>query len=208
MKVIPLKKNGSIYTCNSYLILGDWNHIADINTLIDPGTDAFVIDEIDHLSTGLGKMPVEQIILTHNHFDHAGGVREIKKRYHAKVLAFSDGPDVDELLTDGQRVAAADGVLDVLHIQGHSSDSICLYSTARRSLFSGDALLNVRSPGGAFSSAYVKTLQRLSKLTIDLVYSGHDQPMTDLVRETILSTLANVRKSTIALTNADSRFVA
>ena len=43
MKIIPLKKNDKIYSCNSYLILGDWNRVEDVNTLIDPGIDGFVL---------------------------------------------------------------------------------------------------------------------------------------------------------------------
>ena len=37
MKIVPLKKRPGTYSCNSYLILGDWNRIEDVNTLIDPG---------------------------------------------------------------------------------------------------------------------------------------------------------------------------
>ena len=55
MKIISLKKSDTVYSCNSYLILGDWNRIEDINTVIDPGTDGFILDEIEHLSTGVGK---------------------------------------------------------------------------------------------------------------------------------------------------------
>ena len=80
MKIIPLKKSDKIYSCNPYLILGDWNHVEDLNTVIDPGTDDFILDEIAHLSAGLGKVAVEQILLTHNHFDHAGGMMALKER--------------------------------------------------------------------------------------------------------------------------------
>lgn len=102
MKIIQLDKNPSTYTCNSYLILGDWNGLKDINTLIDPGTDGNVIEQIKNISTGCGKLPVQQIILTHNHFDHASGVASLKQRYGTRVLAFSNGPKVEELLRDGQ----------------------------------------------------------------------------------------------------------
>ncbi|MBC8019090.1 MAG: MBL fold metallo-hydrolase [Verrucomicrobia bacterium] len=108
MKIIPLGKSETVYSCNSYLILGDWNRIEDLNTIIDPGTDGFILEEIARLSTGVGKTPVAQVILTHNHFDHAAGLKSLKERYNARVLAFSDGPWVDEILSDGQFVKAGD----------------------------------------------------------------------------------------------------
>jgi glyoxylase-like metal-dependent hydrolase (beta-lactamase superfamily II) len=195
MRVIELTQPSAIYTCRSYLLLGDWNLLGDVNTLIDPGTDGSVIDEIETLSTGCGKIPVEQVILTHNHFDHAAGVDVFKQRYGARVYAWNDGKDVDELLRDGQIMNAADGQLQVLHAPGHSSDSICLYSSAQRILFSGDTQLRIRSAGGVYAPEYIETLRRLSTLRIDTVYSGHDQPIDSNPEGIILETLRNVRNS-------------
>jgi glyoxylase-like metal-dependent hydrolase (beta-lactamase superfamily II) len=207
MKIIPLKKSDKVYSCNPYLILGDWNRVEDVNTVIDPGTDDFVLDEIAHLSTGLGKVAVEQIILTHNHFDHAAGVSALKKRYGARVLAFVNGPGVDELLRDGQFVKAGDGFLEVIHTPGHSSDSICLYAPSAQSLFSGDTQIKVRTPGDVYTPGYLDGLVKLAGRKIERIYSGHDEPLTIRARETILETLANVRKSRIVMNNGCERRV-
>ena len=193
MRVIELSRAPSLYTCRSYLLLGDWNVLGDVNTLIDPGTDGSVIDQIETLSTGCGKVPVEQIILTHNHFDHAAGIEIFKKRYGTRVYAWCSGKNVDELLRDGQLITAGDEQLQVLHTPGHSSDSICLYNGARRILFSGDTQLRVRTAGGVFAPEYIETLRRLSTLRIDTVYSGHDEPIYHGAEEIILETLRNVR---------------
>ena len=193
MRVVELLRAPSLYTCRSYLLLGDWNVLGDVNTLIDPGTDGSVIDQIETLSTGCGKVPVEQIILTHNHFDHAAGIEVFKKRYGTRVYAWCSGKDVDELLRDGQLITAGDEQLQVLHTPGHSSDSICLYNGARRILFSGDTQLRVRTAGGVFAPEYIETLRRLSTLRIDTVYSGHDEPIYHGAEEIILETLRNVR---------------
>jgi glyoxylase-like metal-dependent hydrolase (beta-lactamase superfamily II) len=205
MKIIPLKKSSAVYSCNSYLILGDWNRVGDLNTVIDPGTDAFVLDEIERLSTGCGKVAVEQVILTHNHFDHNGGVMALKQRYGARVLAFVDGPGVDELLYDGQFIKAGDGFLEVLHTPGHSSDSICLYAPAEETLFSGDTQVRVRAAGDVYTREYLAGLVKLSGRKIQWIYSGHDEPLTIHAQETILSSLANVRNSRIAPLDAAQR---
>jgi len=204
VKIIHLKKSDKVYSCNSYLILGDWNRLEDLNTVIDPGTDGFVLDEIEHLSTGCGKVAVEQVILTHNHFDHSGGVMALKKRYGARVLAYADGPGVDELLRDGQFVRAGDELFEVLHTPGHSSDSICLYAPAAKTLFSGDTTVRIRSPGDVYTQDYLEGLVRLSGRKIVRIYSGHDEPVTTLARETILETVANVRNSRITAGDAES----
>ncbi len=195
MRVIELSQAPSMYTCRSYLLLGDWNVLSDVNTLIDPGTDGSVIDQIEKLSTGCGKVPVEQVILTHNHFDHSAGVDVFKKRYGSRVYAWCDGKDVDELLRDGQLIKAGDDHLQVLHTPGHSSDSICLYSNAHRILFSGDTQLRIRTSEGVFTPEYVETLRRLSTLRIDTIYSGHDEPVTNNAEGIILETLRTVRNS-------------
>ena len=193
MRVVELLRAPSLYTCRSYLLLGDWNVLGDVNTLIDPGTDGSVIDQIETLSTGCGKVPVEQIILTHNHFDHAAGIEIFKKRYGTRVYGWCSGKDVDELLRDGQLITAGDEQLQVLHTPGHSSDSICLYNGARRILFSGDTQLRVRTAGGVFAPEYIETHRRLSTLRIDTVYSGHDEPIYHGAEEIIMETLRNVR---------------
>ena len=196
MRVIELSRPAGVYTCRSYLILGEWNLLGDVNTLIDPGINGSVIDEIETLSTGCGKMPVAQVILTHNHFDHAAGVDALKERYGCRVYGWHEGKNVDEVLRDGQLLAAGDGELQVLHTPGHSSDSVCLYNRAQRLLFSGDTQLRVRSPGGIFSPEYVETLRRLSTLRINTIYSGHDDPIHHHAEELIRETLRNVRNST------------
>ena len=177
MKIVALKKSETVYTCNSYLILGDWNRIGDLNTVIDPGIDSYILEQIARTSTGFGKTPVAQVILTHNHFDHAAGVRALKEKYPVRVLAFSDGPLVDELLTDGQFVKAGDGVLEVLHTPGHSTDSICLYAPVEKALFSGDTQLRVRGTGGVYPLEYVAAMQRLGDREIVRIYTGHDGPV-------------------------------
>jgi glyoxylase-like metal-dependent hydrolase (beta-lactamase superfamily II) len=194
MRIIPLIRNDKNYSCFSYLILGDWNHIDDLNTIIDPGTDDFIIDEIERLSTGFGKMPVSQVILTHNHFDHSGAVKAIKERYNARVVAFSAGNGVDQILCDGQFIKAGDGILEVLHTPGHSSDSICLYAPSEKALFAGDTQVRVRWPEETHSPEYVEGLLKIACRDVQRIYAGHDAPLLSNCQEIIQSTLRNIRR--------------
>ena len=199
MRIIPLSRSDKTYSCNSYLILGDWNRIGDVNTIIDPGTDGFILDEIERLSTGFGKIPVAQVLLTHNHFDHAGAVQAIKERYNAKVLAFSDGVGVDALLCDGEFIKAGDDILEVLHTPGHSSDSICLYAPSEKVLFSGDTQVRVRCQGDVYAPDYVDALLKIACRDIQKIYSGHDAPITHDCQDIIIQTVCNVSRSNIVI---------
>ena len=203
MRVIELTRNPTTYTCRSYLILGDWNQLSDVNTLIDPGSDGYIIDQIDALSTGFGKIPVEQIILTHNHFDHNAGVAAIKRRYGARVYGFTPGPGVDELLYDEQFLKVGDDYGEVLHTPGHSSDSICLYIPKERVLFCGDTQLRVIGTEGVYTAEYLAALEKLADRRIDRIYPGHDNPVLSQGTQMIKRSLNLVRNGTIIAAGGD-----
>ena len=197
MKIIPLPRPQKIYSCNSYLILGTWNRPDDVNTIIDPGADSFVIDEVERLFTGFGKVRMSQVILTHNHLNHAGAAMVVKKRYNARILAFSKGTVVDELLMDGQFIRAGDDNLEVLHTPGHSQDSVCLYAPAEKSLLSGDTRLRIMTPGDGYAVAHVESIIKIACRDIQRIYSGHGEPITSGCQEMIMHTLEVMRTASL-----------
>jgi len=197
MRVIELTKNPNSYTCRSYLILGDWNQLGDVNTLVDPGSDGYIIAEIDSISTGFGKLSVEQIILTHNHFDHSAGVTAVKDRFGAQVYGCCPGPDVDELLYDGQFLKVGDDYGEVLHTPGHSSDSICLYLPKEQVLFCGDTQLRVLVAKGVYTAEYLAALEKLADRRVERIYPGHDEPVRSKGSQLIKRSLELVKTGTI-----------
>ena len=195
MKVTSLRSNESIYTCNAYLVLGTWKAIQDINTLIDIGTDGSIIDEIELVNTGVGKKPVEQIIFTHCHFDHTGGLKQLKDKYNPKVYAFTYFEGVDELLNDGQTMKIGDREFEVIYLPGHSSDSICLCCKEDEILFSGDAPLRIMTAGGSYSADFIDGLENLMRHPIRTIYPGHDKPIREKATDIVRTTLRNVKNS-------------
>lgn len=193
MKIICLKSNPTIYSGRAYLLLGSWSTLDDINAVVDTGSDNYIINEIESIYTGVGKVPVNKVILTHNHFDHMGGAIHLKQRFNCTVHAkiFTDDI-VDELLQDGQEIRLADRMFTVIHSPGHSTDSICLYCKEDQVLFSGDTPLQIRDVTATYTSGFLRTLQRLSSLTINTIYPGHGEPIQTHIKEMISESLANV----------------
>lgn len=181
-----------------YLLLGTWNTLDDVNTVIDTGADEYIVDQIRKINTGVGKKPINNVIITHDHFDHTGGIKHLKEAFGANVYAKTRfNPLVDKVLEDNQQVRVADRYFTVLYTPGHSSDSISLYCDAERMLFSGDTNLLVRDTTGTFTPEYVETLKRLSKLKLDIIYPGHGEPMKDNPGGILQYSLNNVLKSKI-----------
>jgi glyoxylase-like metal-dependent hydrolase (beta-lactamase superfamily II) len=197
VKVSCLGGNDNNYSCKAYLILGNWNSLDDANTLVDVGVDDWIIKEIEGISTGVGKRPVEQIILTHSHHDHAGGLTALKSKYGCRALAFSEFNGVDELLGDGQRVRMGDRDFEVIQAPEHSSDSICLYCEEEGVIFTGDNPVKIMTAGGSYSRAYVQVLERLVRRRVITIYPGHDEPVTEKAGELLEMTLQNVKNSEI-----------
>ncbi len=177
MKVLGLKTNPAKYSSNSYFIRGNFNSISDANTLIDTGADNFILNEIESLNTGLGKRKVEQIILTHTHFDHTGGLKSIKEKYDCDIYAFSDNIKTTKKLNDGDVLHVGDGYLNVIYTPEHSSDSICLYSEKEKILFSGDINFLVNNKNEIYSAGFISLVQKLLKLKIETIYPGHGRPL-------------------------------
>ncbi len=194
---VSVHKNPYIYSCHMYMVRGSWNAIVDVNTLIDPGTDKFILDDIADLSTGVGKRKIEQVILTHEHFDHSGGLKWVIEEYNPKVYAFSKIKGVTHQLHDGMHLRVGDRDAMIIHSPGHSHDSILIYIEEDGALFSGDTPLTIKSPGGTYIRPYVDVLERLARLEINAIYPGHDDPITTGAKSFINRTLENVRASKI-----------
>lgn len=196
MKIQNLTQNSRVYTSNVYLILGNWNALADVNTLIDVGRDPEIINKINIASTGVGKKRVEQVILTHSHYDHAGLLPMIRAHFKPTVYAFSQYLDnVDDTLKDGDDIKAGDQIFEVIHTPGHSQDSICLYCEEERVLFAGDTPLIIHRPGNSYQPEFIRALEKICRRDVQSIYFGHGQPMHEHCNERLRRSLKNIRNN-------------
>lgn len=188
MRVLNLTENSPVYTSNAYLLTGNWNTMSDVNTLIDAGHDPHIIQKLNEASTGVGKKKLEQILLTHGHYDHAGMVKKLKEEFEPQVLAFSPALEgVDRVLQNGETIRAGEGLLEVIHMPGHSTDSVCFYDKENGILFAGDSPLIITTPTTGYDEEFIKAFERLCSLKIQIIYFGHGKPFQEHVGEVLLS---------------------
>jgi glyoxylase-like metal-dependent hydrolase (beta-lactamase superfamily II) len=204
MRITLLHGNQQNYSCNAYLVRGDSNGQEDVNSLVDVGIDGSICGEIENLCTGIGKKKVDQVVLTHDHYDHAAGLGLVVASYHPQVCAFAPGKHVDSLLQDGQFLRLGDREFEVMHTPGHSEDSICLYCARERTLFAGDIPLDVKTPGGSYPGELLASLERIVSRDVAIIYAGHASPMTSGVLELIHGTIRNIRQSTLSYSYSGS----
>ncbi len=193
MKIVNLTLGSSVYTSNAYLLTGTWNAIPDVNTLVDTGRDPKVIEAIRNSATGVGKRRLEQVILTHSHYDHASMAMAVKKEFGPVVSGCSPNFEgIDRVLKDGERIRVADLDAVVIFTPGHSHDSLCLYCEGEGILFVGDTPVVIQTRDNTYEDAFIASLERIAALNIKAIYPGHGSPFLSNCNELISQSLANV----------------
>ena len=133
MRILTYPGGGRIYTCRSYLVLGDWSKLDDVNALVDAGADPGLIDFLEAAPTGVGKRRIERVVLTHGHYDHTIMLGALRERWAPEVLAFGSAADgVDRRLRDEDLIRLGDREFEIIHTPCHTEDSICLVLRGRR----------------------------------------------------------------------------
>lgn len=168
-------------------------------TLIDCGNGLTVNSIKPYLDKLLIKN-VEQVVLTHGHPDHTGGLREILHYFKPKIfihkldfkIPFLTDKSLVTFVENYDEISIGDGKLNVLHTPGHTAGSICLYEEKNKILFSGDTVF----PGGFFgrtdlptgdSQALIKSLKKLTELDVDFLLAGHEEPVFGNAKKHIAS---------------------
>lgn len=196
MKIYNLTEDSRMYTSNVYLVTGTWNAIEDVNTLVDVGRDLAALEMVFQISTGVGKKPVEKVVLTHNHYDHTSMLENVKTVFTPRVYAWSKSLEgVDRILKDGETIRMGDRYFEVLHTPGHSSDSICLYCQEDGVLFSGDTPVIIRSTDCTYEESFIKAIERLCRREVKAIYFGHGDPMLEGCSAALRRSLDNIRIS-------------
>jgi glyoxylase-like metal-dependent hydrolase (beta-lactamase superfamily II) len=143
--------------------------------VVDPGP----LDQ-QHLAAVAGLGPVEVILLTHGHPDHAEGAHLLQEMTSAPMAAVERRLSVAaDPLRDGQRFEGVGGLrLAVVATPGHTADSVSfLVEDEATALLTGDTILGrgtsvVAHPDGRLGP-YLDSLVRIRDLGPLLLLPGH-----------------------------------
>ncbi len=127
------------------------------------------------------------ILVTHHHPDHTGGIAALKAQTGARVLgpALEAIPARDLALEDGQEVRVLGLDFQVLHVPGHTAGHIALFAEdgGQPLLFCGDTLFSAGC-GRLFEGSAEQmhaSLQRLAALPAPTrVYCTHEYTQSNL----------------------------
>ena len=146
----------------------------------------------------IGDTDLKYILLTHGHYDHIMGAKEVKEKFGCKIaiaaedasmlssaresLALFSGEQqnntqADIILCDGDKITLGETEITVIKTPGHTKGSVCYMSGD--SLFTGDTLFRLSCgrtdfPGGSWDEMQ-SSLRKLSELDGDMkIYTGHD----------------------------------
>uniref|UniRef100_A0A1B6LYQ2 Beta-lactamase-like protein 2 homolog n=2 Tax=Graphocephala atropunctata TaxID=36148 RepID=A0A1B6LYQ2_9HEMI len=127
---------------------------------------------------------IEQIVVSHWHHDHIGGVPDVLKltKPDCKVWKFQQADDKGnvvqskipfECLTDGQILSTEGASLRVIHTPGHTTDHAVFTLEEEDVLFSGDTILGEGTAVFEDLLNYMKSLRKIQKINPKVIYPGH-----------------------------------
>jgi glyoxylase-like metal-dependent hydrolase (beta-lactamase superfamily II) len=166
-----------------------WTGPTGNNTYLFAGRTTALIDggvgnpaHLNAIEAALQGRPLDLILLTHSHTDHASGVPALLKRWpHAMVRPTSQS------LADGEAIQAGDEVLIALHTPGHAPDHFSFLDEAKQEIYCGDLVrlggtIVIPANHGGDLRAYLASLHRIRHLRPRRLWPGHGPVIEDPLR--------------------------
>jgi len=152
------------------------------NLVIDPGESQPVMDYMQQ-----HQLRLTDILITHHHYDHVGGIVDLRKNIDGKVFG-PNNPQIEGLdaqVTEGMTVQSCGLEFQVLEIPGHTLDHIAYFlaNGSQPRLFCGDTLFSVGC-GRVFEGTPQQMFASLEKLNAlpanTLMYCAHEYTLANL----------------------------
>lgn len=173
-----------------------------------PGTNTYLVGTGSRrilLDTGQGRpeyLPVleraleqagaeglQEIVLTHAHPDHVGGLSDVLARFgplRTSKCVLAGEPGLPARVTpigDGDRIATEGATLRAIATPGHAADHLCFALEEEPAIFSGDNVLGVGTTvipvEGGDLRRYLESLERLLEEPPGRIYPAHGPCVED-----------------------------
>jgi hydroxyacylglutathione hydrolase len=149
--------------------------------VIDPGESKNLLKILSQ-----NKLDLKAIFITHHHFDHTGGIKEILSKKSIDVYGPKNKIDsINIRVVNESKISLLGIEFEVIEIPGHTLDHIAYYSenNGEPILFCGDTLF-AGGCGRVFEGTFEQmhnSLSILKKLPLNTkVYCGHEYTQSNL----------------------------
>jgi glyoxylase-like metal-dependent hydrolase (beta-lactamase superfamily II) len=158
--------------------------------VIDPASpyeeEQAALDELLDTLAGEGRR-VREIIATHLHPDHVGGIEHLRTRLGVPVAAhpitaraLEGRVRVDRFIEDGERIALEgppDITLRAVHTPGHARGHLCFFEERNRALVTGDLIVGLGTvlidPPEGNMVDYLASLAKVRALEPTVIFGAH-----------------------------------
>ena len=177
---------------NTYLVGGTGRRGGTGPVVVDPGpADPAHTAAIVNAAAAAGLGPIQTIVVTHTHVDHAPGAAALAEATGARVVGYgpAEGFDPDERVGEGWVLSCPGGngvpglTLRALHTPGHASDHLCWLVEEHALLLTGDHVMHgstvvIRPPDGDLHQ-YLASLARVrdDRPAVRTLAPGHGRLM-------------------------------
>lgn len=171
---------------NSYLIGTGRERI-----LLDPGEGREeYLPVLEKALERAGCDRIQEIVVTHAHHDHMGGVASVLERFGELPVSKRPWPGMDESfgvevnpIDDGALVRTEGATLRAIHTPGHAPDHLSFMLQEERALISGDNVLGVGTAVIPLDtgdlSDYMRSLERVLAEAPARIYPAHGPLIED-----------------------------
>jgi hydroxyacylglutathione hydrolase len=127
------------------------------------------------------------ILVTHHHGDHTGGIAELKKKYGCRVVApqaeAGKIPLADETVREGDKVKVGTLAANVIETPGHTAGHITFWFQGDKIVFAGDTLFSIgcgRVIEGTPEMMWASLLKLRGLPGDTRIYCGHEYTLANI----------------------------
>ena len=147
--------------------------------VVDPGDSKELLNLIKD-----NDLILEDILVTHHHFDHTGGLEDLHKLVNGNIFGPKESNKfINKFVSENDEIEVLGNKYKILETPGHTLDHISYYSKDINSVFCGDTLFS-GGCGRAFEGTYEQLHNSIQKLNglpeSTLIYAAHEYTIANL----------------------------